>query len=270
MKGMLIALFLTVYSSLTFAMGDSEFEEVIQQIRSGEYAKVKSYLENHQEQYRNDPDYYVILLNYTRVVADQSHQVIARGEARDGDLEIRDSKTGKPVGFMGRRGGYDSSMIRDAIEQTEEALPNFKSRLDVHIGMAYLAEEIKDWKMLSRLLMTTLDMSEEIDNKWTWGSLNHMKGAPKEFMLNNIETRVRAMFYEDSDKADQALVRVSKKLINTYPKSIYGYANLGSYFLIKKQYGKAESYYKKALEIDPNDEVVKANYKKLEQMRDAQ
>jgi tetratricopeptide (TPR) repeat protein len=48
-------------------------------------------------------------------------------------------------------------------------------------------------------------------------------------------------------------------LIQYYPNKVYGYAKLGSLYSATKRYDEAKKYYEKALEVDPNDEVVRAN-----------
>ena len=59
------------------------------------------------------------------------------------------------------------------------------------------------------------------------------------------------------------LINVSEALIQYYPNKVYGYANLGSLYGATKQYDKARKYYEKALEIDPNDLIVKNNLENI-------
>lgn len=270
MRTVVITVILTLFASSSFALDSAEFEALIEQIQNNELDTPKAFLDKNQERYGEDPDYYVVLLNYSLTKADLSQIIIARGAAQEGDFEFSDPKTGESIGFMGVRGGYDEKIIHDAIARTIKALPKFESRLDIHFGMVYMAEKINDWKLLSELLTNAINISKRIDNKWIWGPLNEMSGNPKDFLIENIQAKTYTMFYEESNEADKAFVKISRKLIDTYPESIYGYANLGVYYLAKKQYKKAESYYEQALEIDPNDEIVKSNYEQLKNMRAAQ
>lgn len=47
---------------------------------------------------------------------------------------------------------------------------------------------------------------------------------------------------------------------------IYGYTNLGALYSATKRYAEARKYYEKVLEVDQNDEVVRANLDKLKRV----
>jgi tetratricopeptide (TPR) repeat protein len=108
-------------------------------------------------------------------------------------------------------------------------------------------------------LVEMLKVSKEIDNKWSWGSVNSMSDDPKSFMIENVITRSSNLFRMENPYADKAFVQISQAMIRYYPELIYGYSNLGAIHLAKKEYKKADEYFKKAIKIDPNDEIVKEN-----------
>jgi tetratricopeptide (TPR) repeat protein len=55
-----------------------------------------------------------------------------------------------------------------------------------------------------------------------------------------------------NEKLDQAQ-SIFELLVELYPESEWGYVNLGSVFYRKKSYTKAEKYFRKALEFNPNN-----------------
>lgn len=94
-----------------------------------------------------------------------------------------------------------------------------------------------------------------------------MDGDPREFMLENVQSKINELFYEGNEDADNALELVSRVMINEYPDVIYGYSNLGVLYLAQKNYDLAEKYLNLALSIDPNDEIVNGNIGLLKQRR---
>lgn len=68
--------------------------------------------------------------------------------------------------------------------------------------------------------------------------------------------------------AYEAFFTTSSKLTKLYPKSPVFIDNLGSYWLVARGNDvRAMKYYKKALKLDPDDEVAKTNIKIIERRR---
>ncbi len=265
---MLAVYSLLVIPSFTFALDKSEFDELIAKIGAEEYAPVEKFLKDKKASLAKDPEYYVVLLNYVVAKGEHSGLVVAQGEAEPGDLQLTDPKTGEAIGFMGSRSDYDEKLIVDGIRRSQKALKkHFNSRLDIHFGIVAIAERVNRWDIVGDQLVEMLVTSRKIDNKWIWGPINSMEGDPQEFMIQNILPRTHAMFRADTPETDKELKKVSKALVKYYPKVIYGYANLGVYHLVNKEYDTAEKYLKQALKIDPNDEIVKGNLQRLEELR---
>lgn len=244
------------------------FNEVMANIHSDRFELVEEFLDENQSKFSKDPEYYVLLLNYSFKKGFKSHIVVAKGKAQEGDLELKDQKTGKAVGFIGNRKVNGSELILDGIAKTQEALANFNDRLDIHFGIIHIASKIKKWDIVSAQSVNTLKYSKINDNNWLWGPLNSMDENPKDFMIENIQARTNELFYVGSKEADRALINISEAMIKEYPEIIYGYSNLGVLYLARKQYEQSEKYLKLAMTIAPNDEIVKGNFKKLQEMKE--
>ena len=238
---MLAVYSLLVIPSFTFALDKSEFDELTAKIGAEEYAPVEKFLTDKKASLAKDPEYYVVLLNYVVAKGEHSGLVVAQGEAEPGDLQLTDPKTGEAIGFMGSRSDYDEKLIVDGIRRSQKALKkHFNSRLDIHFGIVAIAERVNRWDIVGDQLVE---------------------------MIQNILPRTHTMFRSDTPETDKELKKVSKALVKYYPKVIYGYANLGVYHLVNKEYDTAEKYLKQALKIDPNDEIVKGNLQRLEELR---
>ncbi len=209
-------------------MNQEEFDRQISNIKENSLTDVQNFLTKTEKTLSQDPEYYVILLNYA----------LAKDNAR---------------------------LITDSISKTQNALKHFSSRLDIRFGVAIAAEKVSRWDIFGNQLIDILKTSKEIDNKWTWGSINSITGEPEKFMLENVQAKVQKLLYVDTASSDSALLQASEALIKYYPKSIYGYANLGGLYLAKNDYKQAEKYLKKALKIDPDDQIVKTNLQTLEE-----
>lgn len=268
-----IIFFITIFSFLaspavTLALDKAKFDGLIANINAEEYDPVEKFLADKKKSLAKDPEYYVVLLNYVVAKGENSGMVIAQGEAEPGDLQLTDPKTGEAIGFMGSRTDYNEKLIVDGLRRSQKALKkHFNTRLDIHFGIVSIAERVNRWDIVGEQIVEMLETSRKIDNKWIWGPINSMEGDPKEFMIQNILPRTHAMFRADTPETDKELQKVSTAMIRLYPKEIYGYANLGVYHLVNKEYDKAEKYFKQALEIDPKDEIVIGNLERLEQLR---
>ena len=247
---------------LCFAMDQVIFESLMSEIKNNQFENAEKYLEDNKKISENDPEYYVVLLNYAVHKAYQPQLAIAQGNPKQGEYALKDKK-GNVSGFIGVRNKFNEELIVDAINQTQQAISNFKSRLDIHFGVAVIAKQIKRWDIVANQLVDVLEISREINNKWEWGSINGMGDNPEEFMLENVQGYASQLFSVNSDNANKALRKISLALIKYYPMNIFGYANMGSLHAANEQYKEAEEYYTKALEIAPNDEMVRANVSRM-------
>lgn len=258
MKNYICAFLLFLIPSFASAMDKNQFDKLISELQAKNFQPVDEFLKTQKETLKKDPEYYVILLNYDLLKGKESRIVVSNGQKKTGEFGIYD-KNNKKVGSLGEEVQLDDQLIREGILQTQSALPAFKSRLDIHFGIVAAAQEIKDWELFGNQLVDILKTSKEIQNQWTWGSINSMEGAPEEFMMQNVLSKTHFLFRLENPKADEALKKVSEALIQYYPKKVYGYSNLGALYLAKKDYPLAKKYLQEASQIDPKDEVVQKN-----------
>jgi tetratricopeptide (TPR) repeat protein len=263
----MILTLLMLFPTIANAMGNEVFQEMMQKINSRDFGAIENFLEKNRNAYGQDPEYYVILLNYSFAKGAQKQTVIAKGEPGKGDLSLRDSTTGEIVGFIGGRSLSDDKLIVRSIQETKDALKHFNDRLGIHFGITHIAFETKHWQILREQLLEILKVSKSINNKWRWGSVNSMQGDPKNFMLDNVQSKINGLFHIDSEETDQVAEAVSSAMIREYPRVIYGYSDLGVLYLAQKKYDLAEKYLNQAFAIDPKDEIVRSNLKLLREKR---
>ncbi len=259
-----LLLFLT-FSLSAFSISNDEFDKLISEIQDKRFDSIETYLDENKES--EEPEYYVLLLNYSYSKGENSNIVLGSGEPKEGDFSLKSQKTGNTEGFFGERITYDKELIISGIKRSQHALKDFPERLDIHFGIITIAQRIEEWELAGDQLVTILKTSKKIDNKWTWGRINSMRGDPVDFMIQSILPSTSKFFRLNNEIGDKELEKVSNALIKHYPKSIYGYANMGTLFMAKKDYDKAESYYKKAAAIDSSDEIILSNLEYLKKLR---
>lgn len=265
LKTVVIVAFFFLFSSSSHAMDQSVFQDMIDRLNAKDLESVGAFLSNEEKRLKHDPEYHVILLNYAYLKRN-STLVIARGEPQEGDIAIQQKDTGEAVGFI-RQGGDD--IIVNAIAQTQQALPAFNNRLDIHFGIVAIASAIKHWDIVGNQLVDILTVSKSIKNQWEWGPVGSMEGEPRTFMLENVQSRIEKLFRAKDEIADRMIIKASEAMIHHYPEVIYGYSNLGGIYLATGKYDLAEKYINQALAIDPDDPVVKGNLKILQQRKTA-
>lgn len=266
-KSLLIITIALLIPSLVSAVDSELFDTLMSKISARDYAQVEKFLEANKSSLANDPEYYVVLLNYVISKGDKTGIVVAKGTPKGNDLALTDQKSGDIVGFLGTRGRYDEELIVNGITDTQKALEAFNARLDIHFGIVSIAKQIERWDIVGSQLNKILEDSIKIGNQWTWGPINSMEGDPKEFMIQNVVANTSELFKANTKLADEALESVSETMVKLYPKEIYGYANLGTVCLAKKKYDCAEQYYNQALTIDPKDRIVLGNLEKIKELR---
>ena len=251
-------------ASASAAMEPAELKRLLGEIGKWQFAPVERFLAENRAAMGRDPEYFVVLLNFVLSKGERSGVVVARGSPGEGDYGL--SQNGKPVGFLGPGKTYDEALILDGIARVRAALPSFRARLDIHLGLLAAAERIRRWDVVGEQCVAILKLSREIDNHWTWGATGSMGADPRKFMLDNIQGRAEMLFQQEDAKADQAFLDISNALVNGYPELIYGYNDLGTMFLLRKDFANAEKFLRQAERIDRHDEVVQRNLAKLEQM----
>jgi len=259
-------------ASLCFALGtvpvhaleQTHFDSLLSDLQAEKYEPVSIFLEKNSKLAKTDPDYTVLLLNHAFLANQKSQLIVAQGQAQEGDYELTKVDEPNIKGFMREHISFDKEAVIDVIRQAQDNLQSFPEYLDIQLGIAAVASRMGEWQIATEQLINLLKVSREIDNNWTWGKVGGMADdTPEEFMIQSVLPYSSKLFRLETPETDQMLVQLSEALVQYYPKRVYGYANLGSFYAVTGKKDKAREYYQKALEINPNDEVVRANLDRL-------
>lgn len=269
MLSKVILTILLMIPSIASAMDVEIFQDMFGKINAKDFDAIEEFLDKNRVKYVKDPEYYVLLLNYSFAKGGQEQALIAKGKPKRGDVEwytdLRHKESGEEAFITSTF--KDVGLILKGITETQEALSFFNNRLDIHFGIVHIASLIKHWDTVGMQLVEILKVSKVNNNEWEWGLINSMNGDPREFMLENVQIRLKQLFNVRSQKANNALISVSEIMIKEYPDVIYGYSNLGALYLLNNKYELAEKYLNQAIAIDPEDKIVKGNLDQLEKRR---
>lgn len=267
MKKITVLLILLFLSSNSYSMKDAVLEELISNIHNKKFEVVEKFLKENEKSSAKDPEYFVVLLNYVEAKGVRKQAVVNKRKPPEGEIFLLNQKSKPSDSRVEEQIVYDKELIRSGVLKAKKGLESFPKRLDIHVGLISVAEKIEEWKIVGEQLVTILKISKKIDNKWAWGKINSMQGDPQSFMIQNVLYRTRAFYKLDSEKGDSQIEKVLLALVEHYPDLIYGHGNLGTLYMKKKEYEKSEKYFRQALKISENDEVVLSNLKKLEELK---
>jgi tetratricopeptide (TPR) repeat protein len=217
---------------------------------------------------QNDPEYYVLVLNYYFKKAAHSYLSLQKNQPNDSlYLKLTDTTKQNVAGYIVGKTEYDLSIISEGLQQFKPALEKFQNRLDLYFGLIHLSRKCKLDTELKNTMLLTLDVSSKNNNQWLWSFNENLSENPKDFMLSNIQAYLNELFQDESESSDSIIVCVSDKLVELYPECIYGYNNLGAMNYFKNNHDKALNYFLKAEKIDPKDILVLSNIAQLSKLK---
>ena len=256
-------LLLVLSAASVQALEQAQFDELLADLQAGKLESVADFLDKNPKLATTDPDYTVLLLNHGFMANRNSRLIVAQGEPEEGDYELASLDDPSVKGFMREQVTFNNEAIIKVIQVAQKNLKSFPEYLDIHFGIATIASGIGEWKIATEQLVSMLKHSREIDNQWKWGKVGGIDGAPEEFMIQSVLPYSSELYRLETPETDQLLIQLSEALIQYYPKKVYGYANLGSFYAVTGKKEKAREYYQKALEVDPSDQIVKQNIELL-------
>ena len=159
---------------------------------------------------------------------------------------------------------YDRDDVLKGLEYLDSGIQKYPRRLDMHFGRIHIQGEIEEFEAQKKSLIEVLRISKKINNSWLWHDGNEKDDA-RDFTLGNVQARTyEFMKLKKYDYVEE----ISNLMIQYYPEQVYGYNNLASIYLQKKDYRKALSYFHKAEKVAPDDVIVIANLAYMYRMMD--
>jgi len=240
---------------------------------------VEKFILDNKSIYYANADFYSVYIDYSFNCKAQTKQKILRypnaGNKKvvtdiveqDGKKYLKDVKTKEIVGELSYDVTYDVNATNVALEYFFTNVVYFQNRLDLIDGVIYVSRKAELWDKHYRALVAKLILSKKYDHHWYTTHDKAMHPFTQKDFLYKFQSDVAKLISIGEDKTNELVLKVSLKMIDLYPKSIYGYSNVAYIAYINKEYKKAKKYFEKALELEPNDEVIKKNLATLEKTK---
>ena len=176
-------------------------------------------------------------------------------------MTLEDTVNGGAAGYL--YNGYtivDRAQVDSAFMWLNKGIQSFPNRLDLYLGLAtahlYCLEVDKMLKVVE------MAMKQEVKNKgkWLW-TADQKVDKDEDILFSRIQEDFnRFLEAEELDDAEK-LARMAMKY---FPKRAEYVNDLGVVYVYRNDLQKGLKYYKKALRLDPKDELIKDNIEYLE------
>jgi tetratricopeptide (TPR) repeat protein len=256
----LTLILLLLLSIQVFCVDKDKYDKVIALISSHDLAGAKSEIDKMTPDCENDPDYYVLVLNYYFEKAATSAINITTEQPDNNKeyLTLKRSDDSTATAYLAGINKYDKTIIEEGLKVFIPAIEKFPDRLDMLYGLVYLYSETGEYKKSGEMLIKILDRSGENKNLWL-KSFNEKLDDSYHFMIENIQSYLSKIMESDDENAMDIMFSVSERMVSLYPDNVYGYNNLGYYYVNQQNMSEAQKYFLLAEKINPKDVIVLAN-----------
>ncbi len=256
----LILLLCLCFVGLSYADADSDFVRILDEIQADEFETAWASIESFNRLYPDTPEYSVLVLNYYFMKAQSSEVEIMPGlPAPDEPGVIIKDSLGNEVGYLKERSWIDTDTLKYGIDLFMGGLRQYPDRLDMHMGLVFVAAEAELYGLMTDALLVTMGRTLFNKHTWLWAKSQPLEEEPVGFVLENVQTRISNLFRLETEYADSLLLVLSHKMIQTFPHSAYGYSNIGSYYGVNEMYDSSTVYFEQAYDIDSSDVIVIMN-----------
>ncbi len=256
MKKIIIVFILFIISSFLFSDNKEIYLKLIEE---NKFDELIVHLNQWEKSEPENPEVYIGYFNYyIRKGSESGVSFDKKPKDNKKTIAIVDPKTGEAVAYLNDATFYNIEEMTKAFEYINKGLEFSPDRLDMHFGKIHLLNEIKDYKNASKSLMKVLELSISNNNKWLWSD-NQKLDDGQNIFIENAQDYYEVWFNADTKESLEAIKDSSMVQVKLYPKHIFAYNNLASYYAIKKQYNKALEYSLEAEKINPKDTIVLNN-----------
>ncbi len=205
----------------------------------------------------DDPGLYTSKFNYYFALSKQNIISIQPETENENSLVITDSLE-QVVGFLEESTNYDLDLLEKAFSVIDEGIDKFPSRLDMRFGKTYALGLIEDWDMFKDEIISAINYSNLINNKWIWTNDEPVED-PENFFLSSIQGYQSQLYNTEDDSLLQTMREISETILKYYPEHIESLTNIAITYLLTENYDKGLEVLLRAEKINPQDDIILTN-----------
>jgi tetratricopeptide (TPR) repeat protein len=169
----------------------------------------------------------------------------------NGDFVLTNTQT-KAKWVMGDKGQYDPAVCQKGIDILEQAAAKFPYRLDIWFGLAYMHNQLNQFPAMLDVLTRASAYASTHPEGLQMGN----KAIPEpvnKFMPETMHQYCVQFSRSGNPDGLEKMFKVSRIMVQYFPRHSYGYDNLGGYYGSKKDWKDAKKYYETACQLAPDD-----------------
>ena len=243
---------------------EDQYNSIMELIQTKKYDSAFADIQEIKAADSTDPEYYSLSINYYYLKSYREWVEIVPDfpVGVDSALIVTDS-TGQTVGYMQNHIGYDLDTLGVGVQILREGLALHPDRLDMRFGLVHVAQSAELYEVMADELIEILERRIENGDNWFWSFSAPLVEEAEAFILENIQVRASMLFELNNPTADSLAKLLSEALVQHFPTSPYGHANLGALYAARQKHDRSLAHFMKALELAPTDAIVISNIARI-------
>ena len=157
----------------------------------------------------------------------------------------------------------DSAQVDSAFMWLYKGIQAFPDRLDLYFGLAATYLYIDQPDMMIYIVEKAMQQEKKNKGQWLW-TADEKVDKDEDILFSRIqEDFSRFLEAEDLDNAE----KLARMAMTYFPKRAEYVNDLGTVYIYRNNLEEGLKYYKKALKLAPDDELIKGNIEYLEKVK---
>ncbi len=153
---------------------------------------------------------------------------------------------------------YSKTFMDSAFMYIRKGIALYPNRLDLRFGEIHMLGEIENFELQADKIIETISHSAINNNNWLWKQDEKIEGG-KEVLLSSIQDYQITIFNTNNDSIRNYALEIANGILEYYPDHVESLCNAAVVYSYQKDYDKSLKYLKKALTIDPEDNIIILN-----------